>query len=107
MFDLLLRAFATSTAAVPCPGDSSTSCDTGLPVVTGGSGEIHTILQITFGVAAALSVTFVVVGGLRFVLSSGNSENVTKARETIIYSLVGLIVSLIAEGIVTFVIRNI
>jgi hypothetical protein len=104
---ILFQIFSTGSASVICPDSSSGTCSTGLPSVNGGSSELQTVLQIIFGVIAALSVLFVMIGGLRFVLSTGNPENVAKARETIIYALVGLVISLIAEGIVTFVIHKI
>jgi hypothetical protein len=65
-------------------------CNTGLPQVNAGSSELQTILQIVFGIMAAVAVLFVVIGGFRFVLSEGNPESTSKARNTIIYSLVGL-----------------
>ncbi|HEY4963500.1 MAG TPA: hypothetical protein VIH90_02280 [Candidatus Saccharimonadales bacterium] len=104
---LLFRIISSSSASVSCTGSDSSNCNTGLPQITGGSTELQAILQITFGIVAAISVLFVVIGGLRFVLSAGNPENVAKARETILYALLGLIVSLVAEGIVVFVIKKI
>jgi len=104
MLAVLSQVFAS--ASVACPTGESCAGGTGLPMVTAGSGELQTILQIVFGIAAALAVLFIVIGGLRFVLSAGSSENVTKARETILYAVIGLVIALIAEGIVTFVIKK-
>jgi hypothetical protein len=104
---IIISLFSSGTVNVDCPGNSGTSCSTGLPQVVGGSTELHSILQLTFGIVAAISVLFIVIGGLRFVLSTGNPENVSKARETILYAILGLVVALIAEGIVTFVIKKV
>ena len=108
MIPLFFRLIATaqSTAMVNCPSNTNTngatSCDTGLPKVTASKAELHNVLTIVFGIAALLSVLMMVVGGLMFVTSGGNSENAAKARETIIYAAVGLVVSLSSVAIVQF-----
>ncbi len=107
MTPVIYRLFA-ATAQVNCPSSTANSggCDTGLPQVTAGNGQLHTVLTIFFGVAAVISVLMIVIGGLMFVTSGGNSEHATRARETIIYAVVGLIVSLSAVGIVQFFLGN-
>lgn len=105
---ILLKTIA-SGAAVICPVESGTSgtCSTGLPVVGASSNELQAVLKVVFGIIAAISVLIIVIGGLRFVLSQGNPENVAKARETIIYAVVGLVISLLAEVIVSFILSKI
>jgi hypothetical protein len=101
MTPIALHLLAVSNgAAVNCP-DGGT-CYTGLPKIAAGSSELHTVLTIVFGIAAAISVLMIVVGGLLFVTSGGNPQNVTRARETVLYSVIGLLVSLLAETIVAF-----
>lgn len=102
----LINFISDTTAKSSCPGSGAQlgTCDTGLPMVGASNNELQTITQIAFGILAALSVLFIVIGGFRFVVSEGNPENISKARETILYSVIGLTISLIAEGIVSFVI---
>jgi len=102
--ELLFKTFASGASLLSCPGGGS--CATGLPKVAGSSHELQYGLQIAFGIIAAVSVLIIVIGGLRFVMSEGNPENVAKARETIVYALVGLVISLIAETIVSFVLNK-
>jgi hypothetical protein len=64
-------------------------------------------LQLVLGIIAGLAVLFVVIGGLRFVLSEGDPQSTTKARNTMIYAVVGLVVSVMAEIIVTFVLGRV
>ncbi len=78
----------------------------GLPHVNASDNELKTILNIVIGIVTAISILFVVIGGLRYVLSAGDSEAASKARSTIIYAAVGLIIAITAEGIVTFVLSN-
>ncbi len=92
-----------SSASVSCTSLGG-SCDTGLPKVTVSSDVIHTALEIFFGIAAVISVLMIVIGGLAFVTSGSKPEEAAKARETIIYAAIGLLVSLSAEAVVAFVV---
>jgi hypothetical protein len=102
----LLRAheFVASGSQVSC--GASTGCDTGLPVVSASSTQVQQILQIVFGILSALAVLMTVIAGFRYVIAQGNPQEITKAKNTIIYSLVGLVVALTAEAIVTFVLGS-
>lgn len=80
--------------------------DLGFPAVNADSTLLESILSTVFLVTGALATIFIVVGGLRYVLSVGNSEKVQKAKNTILYAVVGLVLSIFALGIVNFVIAN-
>jgi hypothetical protein len=81
-------------------------CRTGLPQATASQTQVHDILQIAFAVLGALAVLFIVIAGLRFITAQGNPQEVGKAKSTIVYALVGLLVALIAEAIVAFTLGN-
>jgi hypothetical protein len=68
---------------------------------------IKPIVNFIFGLAGALAVLFVVIGGLRYILSRGNPDGVSKAKDTIVYALVGLAIVITAYGIISFVLTNI
>jgi len=93
-----------TTLTVNGPGNCF---NTGLPVVNTGSSELQLILQILFAVIGALAVLFIVIGGFRYVISDGNPKNMETAKNTIIYAVIGLIIALFAEAIVTFVLGHI
>lgn len=99
---------SSTPTAGNCAGSSvnlqvDNSCqNTGLPVVSGGSGELQLILQVAFAILGAVAVLFVVIGGLRYAISDGDPEDMSKAKNTIIYAIVGLVIVLFAEAIVTF-----
>ena len=98
----LTRIFANSTVTV-----NGSKYNTGLPQVSASSNELTTILNIVIGILAAISVLFIVIGGLRYVLSDGDPQDASKAKNTIIYAVVGLIISIAAEAIVAFALNNI
>jgi len=72
----------------------------------GGDGIITTITNILLFIVGALSVIMLIVGGLRYVISGGNSTAVTAAKNTVLYAIVGLIVSFLAYAAVNFVINS-
>ena len=57
-------------------------------------------------VVGFLSVVMLIIGGIRYVISGGNSAAVTAAKNTILYAIVGLIIALFAYAIVNFVIGS-
>ena len=87
---------------------SSNYCgSTNLPTVTGSTIQLDQILAIVIATLAAVSVLFIVIGGLRMVLSEGNPEKVSTARSTIKFAVIGLVVAISAEALVSFVLNYI
>lgn len=76
---------------------------TNLPKIGANSSNLNDILQIAIGIIAAISLLFIVVGGLRYVLSDGDPQNASKAKSTIIYALIGLVIAISAQAIISFV----
>lgn len=61
------------------------------------------ILSVVVGIAA---VIMMVIGGMRYITSGGDSNNVSSAKNTIIYALVGLVIVAVAQLIVKFVLNS-
>jgi hypothetical protein len=53
-----------------------------------------------------MSVIFVAIGGFKYVKSNGEPGEISKAKNTIIYSIVGLIISLAAQALVAVAINE-
>jgi Type IV secretion system pilin len=87
---------------VNCPYGSGSACTVNLPT-TSTNGALSTALTVIFGILGVVCVVVVVVGGLQFIMSQGDPQSAARARMTIIYAVVGLIVSISAEVIVGFV----
>lgn len=86
--------------------NKNTYC-TNLPNVAASHSELTTVLNIAIGIIAAISVMFVVIGGLRYVLSDGDPQKSSRARETIIYAVVGLLIAITAEALVAFALNTV
>lgn len=61
------------------------------------------IVSLIVGVAA---VVMIIIGGLRYVTSNGDSGQVGNAKNTILYAVVGLVVVALAQVIVKFVVAK-
>jgi type IV secretion system pilin len=72
----------------------------------GATGIFTTISNVMLFVVGAISVIMIVIGGLRYVVSGGNTSNVTAAKNTILYAIVGLIISMLAYAAINFVITS-
>lgn len=78
-----------------------------LPNVGTGSDKVQAILNIVFMVTGSISVLMFAIGGLRYITAQGDPAQLSKAKGTLIYALVGLVVSISAVTIVTFVLGNV
>lgn len=75
-----------------------------IPKVDLNSVAIGQILSAVFTVVGALAVLFLLVGAVRYVSSNGDQGQITQAKNTILYAVIGIVVSLSAFTIVQFVI---
>ena len=69
-------------------------------------GIVKNIINIIIGVVGIIAVVMMIMGGISFIISQGDSAKVTKARNTILYGVVGLVVALLAFAIVNFVLSS-
>lgn len=86
-------------------GSGTTTCDgTGTLNLQSLLATIINYISIFVGVIA---VIMIIVGGLQYITSGGDSGKVGKAKTTIIYALVGLVVVALAQFIVRFVLNQV
>lgn len=78
-----------------------------------GGGEdtlvdnVTAILNAVIGVLGLVCVVVMIIGGVNYMTSSGDTGKVKKAKDTILYGLIGLIVCVLAFALVNFVISSI
>lgn len=117
--------FAQPVAAVVNPFDI---CDQNIDPVTGenlvddssvcaasqdqttlfGPNSIwNNILNTITFVIGAIAVLMIVIGALRYALSSGEQAAIVSAKNTILYAVIALVVAVMANAIVNFVLTNI
>jgi ABC-type Fe3+ transport system permease subunit len=76
----------------------------------GGSGQsddlgakIKIIVNILLYILGAIAVVMIVIGGIRYTTSNGDSSAITSAKNTILYAVVGLVVAILAYALVNFI----
>ena len=73
--------------------------------LVGKEGVFTQITNTVLYAVGIISVIMLIYGGLRYVVSGGDSKKVTDAKNTILYAIIGLIISILAFAIVNFVIN--
>ncbi len=113
-----LGAIATvspaNAATIYCPdGTVSTTGDlSGCANISGGNNTndlmttLNTVINVIVGMVGFVAVVMIIMGGISFATSQGDAGKTTKARNTILYGVVGLVVSLLAFAVVNFVLTN-
>ncbi len=116
-FSLLpTSVFAVDVVSPICDGtngiNSSAVCHDNNPSGTanplfGPSGVLTTAISLLSFLLGIVSVLIIIVAAIKFIVSQGDPQKVTTARNTIIYAVVGIFVASIAQVIVAFVLKKI
>lgn len=94
-----------TVAQISAPNRNVTEPGSGfmnLPATPANAGALQTIMTIVFSITGAVAVVIVVIGGIKYSTSQGDPQAISKAKGAIIYAVVGLLVSILAVGIVQF-----
>ena len=74
--------------------------------IDGDSGLVKSVVNILLWVIGILSIIMIIFSGIRYVTSSGDASKTKAAQNTLIYSVVGLIVAIMAWAIVDLVVNK-
>lgn len=85
-------------------GTSDCSNPAGSPSVEGVIGTAINLISLIVGVIA---VIMIIIGGLKYIMSSGDSNNINSAKNTILYAIIGLVIVAFAQVIVKFVLHKV
>ncbi|MGO3702332.1 MAG: Mbov_0395 family pilin-like conjugal transfer protein [Candidatus Saccharimonadales bacterium] len=100
--------FATSVQAVDVLGDACGQA--GNSAVCNAQGDdvnsmIENVTNALLFFLGAVAVIVIITGGLMYITAAGDAGKVKNAKNTILYAVVGLVVALLAWGIVSFVVN--
>ncbi len=70
------------------------------------NGIFVTVANTLIFLVGAVAVIFLIIGGLRYVVSGGNATHITAAKDTILYAIIGIVVAVISFALVQFVITS-
>ena len=69
--------------------------------------RVKNVINGVLYVVGILAVVMVIIGGVKYTTSGGDQAQVTSAKNTILYGIVGLVIAILAYAIVNFVIDKI
>ena len=120
MFALIVGGFTTVPAhAAAINSNDSTNCDVSggigqgagcgktnnVPTNLFGQGSVFNIvINVMLFIVGLLSVVMIIYAGIRYVMSRGDAGQVKDAKNTIMYAVIGLVISIFAYAIVNWVI---
>jgi hypothetical protein len=88
-------------------GSSDTVCPT---TITDPGGRVDSIIKLVINIfsliVGVVSVIMIIIGGLKYITSGGDSGNITGAKNTILYAIIGLVVVALAQVVVKFVLQK-
>ena len=107
-----VAAVAPAMAAGSCPaGSVNATYDKSIAecnVAKDESGRgltdmFKTIINVVLALIGAIAVVMLILGGVQYSTSSGDAARVKKAKDTILYGIIGLVIALLAFAIVNFI----
>ena len=86
-------------------GAQAAQCD-GCPAnLFGDTGVFRQVTNAILYIVGIIAVIMLIIGGIRYVISGGDSKKVTDAKNTVLYAIIGLVICFLAFAIVNFVIN--
>ena len=70
-------------------------------------GVITGIINGVIGILGAVAAIFILIGGINYMTSAGDASKIEKAKKTILWAVIGLIIAALTFAIVNLVIVNI
>lgn len=83
---------------------SKTDCSISITNVNQVWTIVLNILNLLLSLAGILAVVFIIIGGIRYIISQGESSGISAAKQTIVRAIVGLVLAIGAVVILNFVI---
>ena len=111
----LIAAPQGAMAAVTCPNGSlnttaATYAECNVEKTTGNDAlmpRIKVVINVVLGIVGLAAVVMIILGGINFITSQGDAAKVTKAKNTVLYGIIGLVIALLAFAIVNFVLGSV
>jgi hypothetical protein len=74
-----------------------------LPRTQADQDLVQTVINIIFVILGAVAVMMVVVGGIQYSASQGDPQGISKAKNTILYAIIGLVLAIFSRAIIGLV----
>ena len=101
---MTLVGFSSVSALTLREGAEAARCD-GCPAdLFGATGVFKQVTNTILYIVGIIAVIMLIIGGIKYVVSGGDSKKVTDAKNTVLYAIIGLVIAFLAFAIVNFVI---
>lgn len=87
-------------------GAQAAQCDGCPSNLFGDDGVFRQITNVILYIVGIVAVIMLIIGGIKYVVSGGDSKKVTDAKNTVLYAIIGLVICFLAFAIVNFVISS-
>ncbi|MBR2543636.1 hypothetical protein IKF03_03550 [Candidatus Saccharibacteria bacterium] len=85
-------------------GAKAAQCDGCPEDLFGDNGVFRQVTNTILYIVGIVAVIMLIVGGIKYVISGGDSKKVTDAKNTVLYAIIGMVIAFFAYSIVNFVI---
>ena len=87
-------------------GAEAARCDGCPSELFGDTGVFKQVTNTILYIVGIIAVIMLIIGGIKYVVSGGDSKKVTDAKNTVLYAIIGLVICFLAFAIVNFVISS-
>jgi hypothetical protein len=107
----MVSAQANVKSGLECGADFKLDTSGGCASTSGGTAKIQNIVtdvvNIFSIIVGIVAVIMIIVGGFKYITSGGDSGNITSAKNTIVYAVIGLVIVALAQFFVQFVLNKV
>ena len=95
---------ANASALTLQEGAQAAQCDGCPSDLFGDKGIFKQVTNTILYIVGIIAVVMLIIGGIKYLLSGGDSKKVTDAKNTVLYAIIGLVICFLSFAIVNFVI---
>ncbi|MBQ3464728.1 hypothetical protein IJH15_00690 [Candidatus Saccharibacteria bacterium] len=99
-----LTGLSSVSALTLQEGAEAARCDGCPEDLFGNTGVFKQVTNTILYIVGIIAVVMLIIGGIKYVISGGDSKKVTDAKNTVLYAIIGLVIAFLAFAIVNFVI---
>jgi len=101
-------AASVAVPVVPVSAADLDPCTLNPGMCTGKKTDVNdifkTIVNVLLFIVGVIAVIMIIVSGVRYTASAGNANSVAAAKNTLLYSIIGLVVAIFAYAIVNYIV---
>ena len=101
---LAVATFANVSALTLPEGAQAAQCDGCPSELFGDHGVFRQVTNTILYIVGIIAVVMLIIGGIKYLVSGGDSKKVTDAKNTVLYAIIGIVICFFAYAIINFVV---